>query len=172
MAQPAAPDVTTHAGPAPQPAAPVFPPPSAPSQQPTRLSFDAALSRRGAVDGGWWPQSRNATAELPGLVAALDSRPEVHVRRLSVHVDEWDDIPRRVPAGDGHVIRVDSFSTIPRHTISVTADAHDMINLLVIPSGTAAAPAQAAMDAAMTGRGDPAAMLAGTQQATAHQPGT
>ncbi len=35
-----------------------------------------------------------------------------------------------------------------------------MINLLVIPSGTAAAPAQAAMDAAMTGRGDPAAMLA------------
>jgi len=127
---------------------------------PSRLSFDSALSRRGAVDGGWWPQSRDATAELPGLIAALDSRPGVHVRRVSVHVDDWEDIPRRVPAGGSHVIRVDWFTTIPRHTISVTADAHDMINLLVIPSGTAAAPAQAAMDAAMTGRGDPAAMLA------------
>ena len=147
--------------------------PAAPeTRTPPRLSFDPVLGRRGAVDGGWWPQSRNATAELTALVAALDSRPGVHVHRLSVHVDEWDDIPRRVPAGAGHVIRVDSFSTIPRHTISVTADAHDMINLLVIPSGTAAAPAQAAMDAAMTGRGDPAAMLAGAPQAPAHQPGT
>jgi len=160
MAQPAAPDVRTSTGPPPRPAAPVLPPPSAPGRMPSRLSFDSALSRRGAVDGGWWPQSRDATAELPGLIAALDSRPGVHVRRVSVHVDDWEDIPRRVPAGGSHVIRVDWFTTIPRHTISVTADAHDMINLLVIPSGTAAAPAQAAMDAAMTGRGDPAAMLA------------
>src|SRR5690348_4085304 len=39
-----------------------------------RVSFDPALSRRGAVDGGWWRRSRNALAELPGLIAALDAR--------------------------------------------------------------------------------------------------
>ncbi len=143
------------------------PPQSAPGREPPRLSFDPARSRRGAVDGGWWPQSRNATAELPGLIAALDSRPGVHVRRLSVHVNEWDDIPRRLPIGGSRVIRVNWFTTIPRHTISVSADAHDMINLLVVPSGTAAAPAQAALEAAMTGRGNPGNMLAGAQQAAA-----
>ena len=42
-----------------------------------------------------------------------------------------------------------------------------MINLLVIPSGTAAVPAQAAMEAAMSGRGDPADLLAGTPKASA-----
>ena len=162
------PDGSTSTLPVPPPAAPVVPAPSAPGREPPRLSFDPALSRRGSIDGGWWPRSRNATAELPGLIAALDSRPGVHVRRLSVHADEWDDIPRRLPIGGSRVIRVDWFTTIPRHTISVSADAHDMINLLVVPSGTAAAPAQAAMEAAMTGRGDPADILAGTPQAPAH----
>src|SRR5690242_6012303 len=42
---------------------------------PARVSFDPALIRRGAVDGGWWPHSRNAHAELPALIAALDARP-------------------------------------------------------------------------------------------------
>ena len=153
----------------PQPAPPGLPLPNAPGTAPSRLSFDPAVSRRGAVDGGWWPQSRNATAELPGLIAALGTRPGVHVHRVAVHGDEWDDIPRRLPAG-GHVVRVDWFTTIPRHTVSVSADGHDTINLLVIPSGTAAAPAQAAMDAAVTGRGDPAGMLAGAQQAPAQRP--
>src|SRR2546422_116350 len=40
-----------------------------------RVSFDPARSRHGAVDGGWWPRSRNALTELPGLIAALDARP-------------------------------------------------------------------------------------------------
>ncbi len=77
------------------------------------------------------------------------------MRRLSVHVNEWDNIPRRLPAGGSRVIPVNWYATIPRHTISVTADAHDMINLLVIPSGTAAVPAQAAMEAAMSSQGSP-----------------
>jgi hypothetical protein len=86
-------------------------PPPAPSS--SRVSYDPALTRRGAVDGGWWPHSRNALAELPGLIATLDSRPGIRVQRLSVHRDEWDEIPRRLTAG-GRVIRVDWFTTIPR----------------------------------------------------------
>ncbi len=42
--------------------------------------------------------------------------------RLAVHADDWDDIPDRLPGGGRHAIRVDWFTTIPRHTISVTAD--------------------------------------------------
>jgi hypothetical protein len=120
---------------------------------PPRVSFGPALSRRGAVDGGWWPHSRNAPAELPGLVAALDSRPGVGVQRLSVHRDDWDDIPRRLTTGAGQVIRVDWFTTIARHTVSVTTAGKGTIELLVVPPGTAEGTAVTAMNMAATGPG-------------------
>jgi hypothetical protein len=116
-----------------------------------RVSFDPALSRRGAVDGGWWPHSRNAAAELPGLIAALDSRPGVRVQRLSVHRDDWDDIPHRLTTDKGHRIRVDWFTTIARHTVSVTTAGKEPIALLVVPPGTAEGTAQTAMNMAATG---------------------
>ena len=117
-----------------------------------RVSFDPALNRHGAVDGGWWPHSRNALTELPGLIAALDSRPGVRVQRLSIHRDDWDEIPRRLTA-DGHVVRVDWFTTIPRHTVSVTAVGKEPIALLVVPPGTAEGTAVTAMNMTVTGRG-------------------
>ncbi len=96
-----------------------------------QVSFDDARGRRGAADGRWWPHSRNALTELPGLIAALDSRPGMRVQRLSIHRDDWDDIPRRLTADGGHVIRVDWFTTIPRHTVSVTTASKGTITLLV-----------------------------------------
>jgi hypothetical protein len=116
-----------------------------------RVSFGPALSRRGAVDGGWWPHSRNAPAELPGLVAALDSRPGVRVQRLSVHRDDWDDIPRRLTTDAGQVIRVDWFTVIARHTVSVTTAGQGTIEVLVVPPGTADGTAVTAMNMAATG---------------------
>jgi Family of unknown function (DUF5994) len=118
-----------------------------------RVSFDPALSRHGAVDGGWWPHSRNAPAELPGLIAALDSRPGVRVQRLSVHRDDWDEIPLRLTADGGQVIRVDWFTTIPRHTVSVTTAGKGTIEVLVVPPGTPEGTAQTAMNMAATDRG-------------------
>jgi Family of unknown function (DUF5994) len=130
-------------------------PPSAILDAPSgaRVSFDPALNRRGAVDGGWWPHSRNAPAELPGLIAALDSQPAVRVQRLSIHRDDWDEIPRRLPGEGGHVVRVDWFTTIPRHTVSITVAGKEPIALLVVPPGTAEGAAQTAMNMAATGRG-------------------
>jgi hypothetical protein len=116
-----------------------------------RVSFDPALNRRGAVDGGWWPHSRNALTELPGLIAALDSRPGVRVQRLSVHRDDWDDIPRRLTTGAGQVIRVDWFTIIARHTLSVTTAGQGTIEVLVVPPGTAEGAAVTAMTMAATG---------------------
>jgi Family of unknown function (DUF5994) len=118
-----------------------------------RVSFDPALIRRGAVDGGWWPRSRNAPAELPGLIAALDARPGVRVQRLAVHRDEWDDIPRQL-TDNGHFVRIDWFTTIPRHTVSVTTSGgREPIALLVVPPGTPAETARAAMNTAATSPG-------------------
>jgi hypothetical protein len=118
-----------------------------------RVSFDPARNRHGAVDGGWWPHSRDALTELPGLIAALDSQPGMRVQRLSVHRDDWDDIPRRLTTDTGQVIRVDWFSVIPRHTVSVTTAGKGTIELLVVPPGTAEGTAQTAMNMASTGPG-------------------
>ncbi len=119
-----------------------------------RVSFDPALIRHGAVDGGWWPRSRSAQTELPGLIAALDARPGVRVARVSVHRDEWDEIPRRLTGDAGRVVRVGWFTTIPRHTVSVTtAGTRIPITLLVVPSSTPPGAAAAAMNTAATGPG-------------------
>ncbi len=119
-----------------------------------RVSFDPALSRDGAVDGGWWPHSRNAQTELPGLIAALDTRPGVRVARVAVHRDEWEEIPRRLRTDAGRVVRVGWFTTIRRHTVSVTTVGSRLpITLLVVPPGTPAGIAAAAMDTAATGPG-------------------
>jgi Family of unknown function (DUF5994) len=118
-----------------------------------RVSFGPALSRRGAVDGGWWPHSRNAPAELTGLIAEMDSRSGVRVQRLSVHRDDWDDIPRRLTTDKGHLIRVDWFTVIARHTVSVTTAGQGTIEMLVVPPGTADGTAQTAMTMAATGPG-------------------
>jgi Family of unknown function (DUF5994) len=126
-------------------------PPGPPS---ARVSFDPALSRRGAVDGGWWPHSRNARSELPALIAALDARPGVRVQRLAVHRDEWDEIPHRLTADNGHFARVDWFTTIPHQTVSVTtAGSREPITLLVVPPSTPAGAAWAAMNTAATSPG-------------------
>jgi Family of unknown function (DUF5994) len=125
-----------------------------------RVSFDPALSRRGAVDGGWWPHSRNAHTELPALIAALDARPGLRVQRLAVHRDEWDDIPHRLTADNGHFARIDWFTTIPHHTVSVTtAGSRELIALLVVPPSTPEGAAWAAMNTAAT---SPGTALAGT----------
>jgi hypothetical protein len=119
-----------------------------------RVSLAPGLMQRGVVDGGWWPRSRNALTELPGLIAALDARPGVRVQRVAVHRDEWDDIPRMLTAGNGHFARVDWFTTISRHTVSVTiAGGREPIALLVVPPSTRAEAAWGAMDAAATGPG-------------------
>jgi Family of unknown function (DUF5994) len=136
--------------PAPAAGAPAAIPTGLPSP---RVSFAPGRIRHGAVDGEWWPHTRNARTELPGLIAALDARPGVRVQRLAVHRDEWDDIPHRLTAGNGHFVRVDWFTTIPRHTISVTtAGGREPIALMVVPPGTPAGAAAAVMDVGTAAR--------------------
>jgi hypothetical protein len=123
---------------------------------PARVSFDSALIRHGAVDGGWWPRSRNALTELPALIAALDARPGVRVQRLAVQRDEWDEIPHQLTADGNHFVRVDWFNTIPHHTVSVTtAGGREPIALLVVSPDTPTETAWAEMNIAATNPGTP-----------------
>jgi hypothetical protein len=125
----------------------------------SRLGLDPALKRLGAVDGGWWPRSRNASVELPGLVSSLNARVGAVVR-LGVDVRDWDDIPRRITVG-GHVVRVGRFAHV-NHKIIVTRGPQDHILLLVIPPRASVAAAKSALAMAATGRnsGRPEEILA------------
>jgi len=123
---------------------------------PARIMFDLALPRHGATDGGWWPRSRNALAELPAVIAALDARPGVRVQRLAVHRCEWDEIPHQLTADGSHFVRVDSLTTIPRRTISATVvGGREPIALLVVPPDTPTETAWAEMNIAATSPGIP-----------------
>ncbi|MEV4049721.1 DUF5994 family protein [Amycolatopsis sp. NPDC049688] len=114
----------------------------------------------GHVDGGWWPWSRDLTAELPGLAAALTARMG-HLTRVAYTVSEWDGAPRRLEIG-GHVIRLDGLLDRDGHVLSVTGPEPNHLTLLVIPpEAVDTAGHRALMTAARRGNTDrPADILA------------
>ncbi|MFB4267939.1 DUF5994 family protein [Nonomuraea sp. GTA35] len=128
-------------------------PPSSPvlvAQSAPRLSLNAVLDRRGTVDGAWWPRTRDAAAELPALISAVDQRLDRAVLRVGVHVDAWDHLPRRIPAR-GRQVRVGWFRSADPHLITLSIAGTVPITLLVIPPRTAAGPAMAALALAAAG---------------------
>lgn len=145
--------------------------PAAAGPPSARVIFDPGLTRHGAVDGGWWPRSRNALTELPGLIAALDARPGVRVQRLGVHRDEWDEIPHQLTSG-GTAVRIDWITTIPHHTVSVTtAGGRGPIALLVVTPDTPAESAWDAMNIAATSPGiSQAADILTVEETPGHPP--
>ena len=109
-----------------------------------RLQLDPTMAGTGAVDGGWWPRSRDPDAELPGLIASLDASLGP-VTRIALNLDAWDTAPRRV-AVDGRRVRVGWFRHMDAHTIGVTRAGQDRMTLLVVPpEATTAAAAEIAM---------------------------
>ena len=125
-----------------------------------RLQLDPTMAGTGAVDGGWWPRSRDPDAELPGLITALDSSLGP-ITRVALHLDAWDTAPRRV-AVDGRSVHVGWFRHIDAHTIGVTRAFRDRAVLLVVPpqATTAAAEVAMAMAADAANSTGPAGILA------------
>jgi len=92
------------------------------------------------------------------VIAALDARPGVSVQGLAVHRDEWDEIPHQLTTDGSHFVPVDSLTTIPRRTVSVTvAGGREPIALLVVPPDTPTETAWAEMNIAATSPGIPQA---------------
>ncbi|MBN6052255.1 hypothetical protein JYK22_09965, partial [Nonomuraea sp. RK-328] len=109
-----------------------------------RLELNPALDRKGTVDGAWWPRTRDATAELPALIAAVDQRSGRPVLRVGLYLDAWDHIPHRVPA-PGRQVRVGWFRSADPNLITLTFAGTEPVTLLVVPPGTAEETATAAL---------------------------
>jgi Family of unknown function (DUF5994) len=106
----------------------------------TRLSLESSTRRPAGIHGGWWPASRNATAELPGLIAGLSAMAG-RVSRVAVQADAFSDIPHQLVA-DGRKVHVAWFRYMNPNTVILTMAGRDDIILLVIPP--AASPEAAA----------------------------
>jgi hypothetical protein len=125
-----------------------------------RLQLDPTMAGTGAVDGGWWPRSRDPDAELPGLIAGLDASLGP-ITRVALNLDAWDSAPRRV-AVDGRRVRVGWFRHMDADTIGVTRAGQNRVALLVTPpeATTAAAGIAMAMAADASNCAGPADILA------------
>ena len=125
-----------------------------------RVELDPTMAGTGAVDGGWWPRSRDPDAELPGLISGLESSLGP-ITRLSLNLTAWDTAPRRV-AVDGRRVRVGWFRHMDADTIGVTRAGKNRMALLVVPpqATTAAAGTAMAMAADAANSAGPADILA------------
>jgi hypothetical protein len=140
---------------------PTTAPPTRPPARPgLRLQLDPTMAGTGAVDGGWWPRSRDPDAELPDLIAGLDSTLGP-ITRIALNLNAWDTAPRRV-AMDGRRVRVGWFRHMDAHTIGVSRASQDRVLLLVVPpqATTAAAGIAMAMAADAANSAGPADILA------------
>ena len=108
-----------------------------------RVRLDSTMAGTGAVDGGWWPRSRDPEVELPGLIAGLDASLGP-ITRLALNLTAWDSAPRRV-AVDGRRVRVGWFRHMDPDTVGVTRAGQNRVALLVVPPQAARAAASRAM---------------------------
>lgn len=116
-------------------------PEAAPSvARPLRLSLVPAGSGRTLIDGGWWPYSRDLTAELPALAGVLGGRGE-RITRVTVNPARWPVVPRRVPV-EGHVLKVGWFTEQDPDLLMLLSYRPGRWDLLVVPPETDADTAQ------------------------------
>ncbi|HEU5027139.1 MAG TPA: DUF5994 family protein [Spirillospora sp.] len=120
----------------------------------------------GIMDGGWWPRSHDAAAELTALVIALTDRLGM-ATRLTIDFDDWKHVPLRITAL-GQAIRV---AWLPHleHMVAVACGRAEPILLLVIPPETSRPSAEEALARAAALGGDvlPEEILASCDVSTA-----
>jgi hypothetical protein len=129
------------------------------SPEAERLSLSPAVRRDAGIYGGWWPRSRDAATELPGLLAELGARAG-RVSRIAVQADAFGNIPHQLTA-DGHKVRIAWFRYMNPHTVILTMAGSDDLILLVVPQDASPTAAAAALDLAANHKpGPPEAVLA------------
>jgi Family of unknown function (DUF5994) len=124
-----------------------------------RLSLVPATGPKAELGGGWWPRSRDATAELPALIAELSNRAG-RVSRVAMQADAFDNIPHKLTVG-GRKVHVAWFRYMNKNTVLLTMAGRDDLVLLVVPPlAPPAAAAQALRAASGPGAGPADAILA------------
>ncbi|MER5214080.1 DUF5994 family protein [Streptomyces sp. NPDC002838] len=106
------------------------------------VRLETTHERQGVLDGAWWPRSRDITAELPVLIAALTEYLGP-ITRVGLDAGAWEELPTRMVIED-RVVHIDSFP-VGDDTVLVTRGDQDYFSLLVVPPHTAPEAARAAM---------------------------
>jgi hypothetical protein len=126
-----------------------------------RLRLKPVAPPTGHVDGAWWPRTRDLSAELPALLAELDSR-QGRTDRVTFGLGEWPDPQRRLTVGE-HVVRLEGFRSQQADTLTVIGWDRRRLTLLVVPPETGAEAARRALEtAAAEGNTDDSADLLAT----------
>jgi hypothetical protein len=114
-----------------------------------RLRLRTKEVAHGFVDGGWWPHSRELTAELPALVDALQLA-GYDVFRVSFSIAFWGDAPRKLATGQ-KIVRLGGFRTQDPALISlVDTSGWKRVDLVVVPPEAEPAFAEQALVMAAT----------------------
>lgn len=88
-----------------------------------------------SLRGVWWPRSRDLAVELPGLVAALDSRGFM-VERVSFNQKSWFKAAHPLLIA-GRIIRLGRFRLSDSSIVSLSGhDGRARIDLVVLPPGS------------------------------------
>jgi hypothetical protein len=114
-----------------------------PWREALRLTLKPNGAAMGAVDGGWWPRSRDPLAEFPAVIAGIVLRVG-RVDRLAYNMTVWSDAPRRMVV-DGRTIRLEGFRSLDPHKVCVSGHDGHRIVLLVVPPEAAEDAAGAAL---------------------------
>ena len=101
---------------------------SAPDRIPLRLQLQQTMGA-GALDGTWWPQSRDPYLELADLIDNFPA-PLGEVHRVVYSRPDWDIAPRRVRAARG-LIKVGSYPREDNHQVWLWMSTRTMIRLSV-----------------------------------------
>lgn len=110
------------------------------------LRLETTRSRKGILDGAWWPRSRDIGSQLPGLITALTEHLGP-IARVGLDADAWDGVPGRLVVDD-RVVHIDWFP-VGDDTVLITRGDRDHFLLLVIPPQATPAAAHAAMATAV-----------------------
>lgn len=116
------------------------------SPRPARLVLTPKTALAGQLDGAWWPRSRDLTAELPLLVAALAGS-WGRITRVTVNPARWPVIPPKVPVA-GHTLHVGWFAEQDPDKLILLSYTIGRWDLLVVPPETGPAAASRLMAAA------------------------
>lgn len=98
-----------------------------------RFMLKPAGSRRGFVDGAWWPRSNDPTTEFTDLLSEMTS--SAPITRVAHNLTAWNRAPRKLEVQHGQV-RIEGFHTLDQHTVSLTDRTGHRTVLLLIPAET------------------------------------
>ncbi|MGW6976294.1 DUF5994 family protein [Streptomyces sp. NPDC054952] len=111
-----------------------------------RLRLAPRSSLVTALDGAWWPHSRDLAVELPPLMAALDEL-WGRITRVTVNPTHWPVVPPKVDVA-GRIVHIGRFVEQDPDKLILLSFTVGRWDLLVIPPETAPASAARLLAAA------------------------